>query len=92
MTHHEWKVNTPDGSRYYRADRFARTWTLKTTLKSEPDWHEIPKPWPLDDLRALRDVLWAKYHRKRISVEVYREIEQLLPAEEQRVTGELRKK
>lgn len=73
MTKHEWKENTEEGLRFYRANFHGRHWTLSSRLKEEEDWtpHD---PMRLEDLLLLRDVLWRKYQRRRLP---YKQVEQI---------------
>lgn len=64
---HEWRDRDEENRvRIVRAEWDGRQWNFRVTLKTEPDWHVIEKP-TLDMLEALRDVLWRKYQRKRLS-------------------------
>lgn len=87
MTTHEWKVRTPEGPRWYRATRFARQWRLATRLKDEEIWSEVAPPWPAEVLSGWRDLLWAKYQRRRVPFEVVQEIDRLLPEDLRRTLG-----
>lgn len=63
---HEWHDRDDDDVlRYVRARLFGGRWTLHARTKDAPEWVELSPP-PLDDLHALRDVLWRKYQRKRV--------------------------
>ena len=81
MTTHDWRERTEEGLRLYRASRFARQWTITTNLKGEEEWVPVPAPWTAELLLPLRDVLWAKYQRRRVPVEHVQEIERMLPEE-----------
>ncbi len=85
METHEWRERTDDGLRYYRASYHAGRWSFATTLKSDPDWERIEtEQVPEEMWRALRDVLWRKYQRKRLPWERIAAIDKLLgdePAE-----------
>lgn len=64
---HEWRERTEDGRvQWVRAGWDTRQWYFTVTTKGDPEWHEIEKP-SLELLEALRDVLWRKYQRKRLS-------------------------
>ena len=67
MIFHEWHDQDLEAGerRYFRAEKFGKTWELKTTLKSAPDWDRLD-PIPLDILETLREQLQNKYQRKRI--------------------------
>jgi hypothetical protein len=70
MKSHEWHERDPEAeeTRYYRASKFGKKWTVMTTLKSEEDWTKYD-PIPLEVLESLRDVLVKKYQRRRIPYE-----------------------
>lgn len=87
MTEYEWRERTDDGPRFYWAARFARQWQVETKLKHEETWTKLAPPYELSVLRALRDVLWAKYQRRKLPFEVVHEIDRQLPPD-QRLTGE----
>jgi len=84
MIDHEWRQQTDDGPRLYRARRFARRWTLESRLKSDETWMAVAPPFDPEIVERLRDLLWAKYRRQRVPFEVVREIDLLLPAEKRR--------
>ena len=88
MTEHNWRERSPDGPRLFTASRFGRRWRIKTRLKSEEDWAELAPPWKAPVLVSLRDILWAKYQRKRLPFEVVHEIDQQLPEELRMTTDE----
>lgn len=77
MESHEWREKTDEGTRYWRANRYAGEWTVFTTLKSEPDWTKID-PVPRELWEQLRDVLWRKYQRKRLPWERIAQIDKIL--------------
>ncbi|MGI8603649.1 MAG: hypothetical protein ACR2OZ_11710 [Verrucomicrobiales bacterium] len=88
MTEHHWKVRTERGPRFYKASRFARRWTIQTRLKGEEIWTGLTEPFAATVLEPLRDLLWAKYQRRRLPFEVVREIDLLLPIEQRRTVGQ----
>ena len=66
---HTWKENTADGvKREVRASKFGGKWRIQSKLKGEETWTYYDQP-GLEDLRALRDVLFRKYQRRRASHE-----------------------
>ena len=81
MTFHEWHDRDEETGerRYFRAGKFGRRWHVKTTLKSEPDWHELD-PVPRDVLEALRTQLLNKYQRRRIPYEDVVDIDKFVVA------------
>ncbi|MFU8893785.1 MAG: hypothetical protein ACNA8L_09165 [Luteolibacter sp.] len=79
MESHEWKEQTEEGKRYYRANFRGGRWTLlTTTMKRDPVWDIVPVL-TLDHWRELRTLVWNKYQRKRCPYErvegIDREIE-----------------
>ena len=88
MTAHEWRETTGDGTRHYCATRFARAWKLRMRVKGEEEWTPLDPPYDPAVLQALRDLLWAKYQRRKLPFEVVHEIDRLLPAEHRRTTEE----
>lgn len=81
---HEWREHTEDGTRYYCATRFGKRWKIKTRLKSEEEWTWPEPPYDPSVLVALRDLLWAKYQRRKLAFETVCEIEALLPEAQRR--------
>ncbi|MFN0129950.1 MAG: hypothetical protein ACKV19_25070 [Verrucomicrobiales bacterium] len=79
MTEYEWRDRTQDGPRLYWAGRFARAWKIETRLKSEDAWTVLTPPYDPAVLVALRDVLWARYQRRKVPFEIVREIDSQLP-------------
>lgn len=64
---HEWRERDDEGVLHFiRAEWNAREWEFFTTTKADPDWYPIEKP-SLENYESLRDVLWRKYQRKRLS-------------------------
>ena len=88
MTEYEWRERTEDGTRLYWAGRFARQWKIETRLKDEDTWTTLSAPYEPAVLRALRDVLWARYQRRKLPFEVVHEIDALLPAAERLTTDD----
>ncbi|MEK6232504.1 MAG: hypothetical protein N2A42_11700 [Luteolibacter sp.] len=64
MESHEWNERTEEGKRFYRGNFHAKEWRIITTLKTDPDWEPIEEP-SEEIWRALRDIVWKKYQRKR---------------------------
>jgi Tfp pilus assembly PilM family ATPase len=75
---HDWDEKTGE-RRYFRAGKFGRRWHVKTTLKSEPDWHDLD-PIPQVVLEELRRQLQNKYQRRRIPYEDVVDIDRLVVA------------
>jgi hypothetical protein len=77
---HGWKTRTEDGQkREVRARLFGGTWTLEARLAGEDEWTVYDEPL-LEDLLALREVLFAKYQRKHLAHEHLVSVEQLIRA------------
>lgn len=71
---YEWRERIEEGRvRIVRAGWDTRRWNFVQTYKDEPDWTPILSP-TLGDYESLRDFLWRKYQRKRLS---HRFIEQI---------------
>jgi hypothetical protein len=85
---HEWRDTTDEGPRLFKATRFARRWSLATRLKAEEAWTALEDPFPIEVLERLRDLLWAKYQRRRVPFEIVREIDMMLPADQRRIESE----
>ena len=70
MKFHEWhdQDEAAGERRYYRAGKFGRKWTVRTTLKSDSDWEDLD-PAPREVLEALREQLLNKYQRRRVPYE-----------------------
>lgn len=77
MESHEWRENTEEGTRFWRATRHAGRWTMQTTLKKDPDWEPID-PIPRELWEKLREILWRKYQRKRCPWEHIAKIDKIL--------------
>jgi len=80
MQKHEWKVDTDEGRRYYRAHYHAGRWQMSTTLHTDPDWEEnievTQEIW-----QDLRKQLWAKYQRRRCTWKIVRTVDVILEKE-----------
>jgi hypothetical protein len=75
---HEWRETTADRRvRIVRAAWDTRRWNFTETHKDDPEWHDIAKP-SLEDMEALRDVLWRKYQRKRLPWRFVEDIDKVL--------------
>ncbi len=75
---HEWNEPTPEGKkRIVRASKFGRQWKFQSKLRGQPLW-TIHDPPIEDDVASLLDVLQRKYHRRRVSYEDVRQIDDML--------------
>jgi hypothetical protein len=77
MEAHEWREKTEEGTRYFRATYHAGGWKFQKTLKTDPDWEQIPHP-DADLWLTLRDILWRRYQRKRGSWTIIEKIDKML--------------
>ncbi len=84
MTKHEWKERTDDagGPRQFVATHHGGSWTLRSKLKGEEEWTRHD-PIELEHWRALREVLWRKYQRKRLPFAQIERIDQTIEALEE---------
>lgn len=78
MESHEWNEVTEDGKRFYRGNFHANEWRILTKMKRrDPDWERIEEP-SEETWRALRDIVWKKYQRKRCPWERVASIDKIL--------------
>ena len=65
---HTWKHNTDTERREVRAEKFGKKWKIQSKLKHDEKWtyYDVPE---LEDLVALRLVLFNKYQRKHLAWE-----------------------
>ncbi len=65
---HEWREDTEEGTRIYKAVLFAREWRFATAMKgsrrARPEWEDIIEV-TTEHWEKLREVLFRKYQRKR---------------------------
>ena len=75
---HIWKEKDAEGrKREVRATKFGGVWRLQAKHTDETEWTYYERPL-LDDLLALKDVIFRKYQRRRASSEDLESIEKLL--------------
>jgi hypothetical protein len=75
---HIWKEKDAEGrKREVRATKFGGVWRLQAKHTEETEWTYYERPL-LDDLLALKDVIFRKYQRRRASFEDLDSIEKLL--------------
>lgn len=75
---HVWKTTTAEGEkREVRAEKFGKRWRLQAKLKHDPSWTYYDEPL-MEDLVALRDVLFRKYQRKHLSHDDLAAIEKMI--------------
>lgn len=79
---HIWTEKNEEGrKREVRATKFGGTWRLQAKHKDELEWtyYDVPL---LDDLHALKDIIFRKYQRRRASAEDVASIEKLISDQE----------
>ena len=82
---HIWKERDAEGrKREVRVTKFGGAWRFQAKYADELEWTYYDRPL-LDDLQALKDVVFRKYQRRRASAEDVASIEKLLS---QRVADE----
>ena len=75
---HIWKEKDADGrKREVRVVKFGGNWRFQAKYADEDDWTYYERPL-LEDLLALKDVVFRKYQRRRASFEDVDSIEKLL--------------
>ena len=75
---HIWTERDEEGrKREVRATKFGGVWKLQAKRAGEENWTYFDRP-ELHDLRALRDVLFRKYQRRRASSEDVESVDKLL--------------
>jgi hypothetical protein len=75
---HIWKEKDAEGrKREVRVIKFGGVWRFQAKYTDESDWTYYERPL-LDDLLALKDVIFRKYQRRRASAEDLESIETLL--------------
>lgn len=75
---HIWKEKDADGrKREVRVTKFGGAWRFQSKFTDETDWTYYDRPL-LEDLLALKDIVFRKYQRRRASSEDLDSIEKLL--------------
>ncbi len=75
---HIWKERDEDGrKREVRVTKFGGEWKFQAKFADEENWTYYERPL-LEDLTALRDVVFRKYQRRRASSEDVASIDSLL--------------
>jgi len=75
---HIWTEKDAEGrKREVRVTKFGGVWRFQAKYADEPDWTYYERPL-MDDLLALKDVIFRKYQRRRASAEDLQSIEKLL--------------
>lgn len=81
MESHEWNEKTEEGKRFYRGNFHGNKWKILTTLQTDPDWEVLDEP-SEEVWRALRDIVWKKYQRKRCPWERVASLDKILGDDE----------
>ena len=75
---HIWTSRDNDGrKREVRVTKFGGAWRFQAKYRDEEDWTYYDRPLT-DDLRALRDIIFRKYQRRRASAEDFAAIDKML--------------
>ena len=75
---HIWKERDADGrKREVRVTKFGGAWRFQAKYTDESDWTYYDRPL-VEDLLALKDIVFRKYQRRRASSEDLESIEKLL--------------
>jgi hypothetical protein len=75
---HIWKEKDAEGrKREVRVTKFGGVWRFQAKYTDEDEWTYYERPL-LEDLLALKDVVFRKYQRRRASAEDVDSIEKLL--------------
>ncbi len=75
---HVWKEKDAEGrKREIRVTKFAGQWKFQSKLVDDPEWTYHDRP-PLDDLIALRAIVFRKYQRRRASSEDVQSLDKML--------------
>jgi hypothetical protein len=75
---HIWKERNAEGrKREVRVTKFGGVWRFQAKYTDESEWTYYERPL-LEDLQALKDVVFRKYQRRRASAEDVASIEKLL--------------
>ncbi len=75
---HIWKEKDENGrKREVRVTKFGGEWKFQAKFADEADWTYFDRP-TLEDLNALRDIVFRKYQRRRAAAEDVDTIDKLL--------------
>lgn len=75
---HIWTEKDEEGrKREVRATKFGGNWRLQAKLKDDTEWtyYDVPL---LEDLLALKDIVFRKYQRRRASAEDVASVDKLI--------------
>ncbi len=75
---HVWTEKDSEGrKREVRATKFGGSWRLQSKTAGDLEWTYYDRP-QLEDLLALKEILFRKYQRRRASAEDVASIEKLI--------------
>lgn len=80
MQKHQWRNHTDEGTRLYSAFYHAGRWTFSSQLKGDEEWDDSFQP-DQEIWQALREILWAKYQRRRCTWKIVQTVDKVLKAE-----------
>lgn len=79
---HIWTERDEEGrKREVRATKFGGNWRLQSKTAGDLEWtyYDVPL---LEDLRALKDIVFRKYQRRRASAEDVATLEKMIKDQE----------
>jgi hypothetical protein len=75
---HIWTEKDEEGrKREVRVTKFGGEWRFQAKYADEPDWTYYDRPL-LEDLLALKDIIFRKYQRRRASAEDFQAVEKMV--------------
>lgn len=75
---HVWKEKDAAGrKREVRVTKFGGRWKFQAKFTDDPEWTYYERPL-LEDLTALRDLVFRKYQRRRASAEDVESLDKLI--------------
>ncbi len=75
---HIWTEKDADGrKREVRVTKFGGEWRFQAKYADEPDWTYYDRPL-LEDLLAMKDIIFRKYQRRRASAEDFQAVEKMV--------------
>ena len=75
---HIWTEKDADGrKREVRVTKFGGEWRFQAKFADELEWTYYDRPL-LDDLLALKDIIFRKYQRRRASSEDFQAVEKMV--------------
>jgi hypothetical protein len=77
MTKHQWREESEEGTRYWRANYHGGRFELLTKVGEDERWEKLTPP-KKEHWEALREVLWRKYQRKRCPWNLVAKVDKLI--------------